>query len=127
MASVGTDWQGIIGLCSMLATRQQGKTYSARPFGNMLRTMTRRQFLGATLGSTGAVAIGLRAAESTATPERKFRAAIIGDTGHGNYGHEHDLIFNGRENITVVAVADPDQAGCAKAAARAHALRQYAD
>jgi len=37
------------------------------------------------------------------------------------------LIFNGRENIQVVAVADPDPVGRVKAAARAKALRQYAN
>ena len=36
-------------------------------------------------------------------------------------------IFNGRENITVVAIANPEPAGRAQAAARAHALRSYAD
>ena len=35
--------------------------------------------------------------------------------------------FNGRENITVIAVADPDVSGRTKAAARACALRPYAD
>ncbi len=58
---------------------------------------------------------------------RKYQAAIIGHTGQGNYGHDHDLIFSGRDNIEVSAVADPDAAGRAKAAARSHAVRTYAD
>jgi len=68
-----------------------------------------------------------RAAEAVVSSGRTFRAAIIGHTGHGNYGHEHDLIFNERKNVTVVAVADPDAAGRARASARSRALRQYGD
>jgi predicted dehydrogenase len=68
--------------------------------------------------------VSLRAAPGR---NKKTRAAIIGHTGHGNYGHELDLIFKGRENIEVVAAADPDPAGRAKAAARTNALRQFAD
>ena len=85
--------------------------------------MTRRRFLVCSVGFTASAPILLHAEEKRQT----FRAAIIGHTRHGNYGHEHDLIFNGRENIQVVAVADPDAAGRAKAVARSHALRQYAD
>jgi predicted dehydrogenase len=56
-----------------------------------------------------------------------LRAAIIGWTGRGDYGHSLDTIFNGRPGIEVVAVADPDAAGGARAAARSRARRQYAD
>ncbi|HEY5911505.1 MAG TPA: Gfo/Idh/MocA family oxidoreductase [Verrucomicrobiae bacterium] len=62
-----------------------------------------------------------------AASSAKLRAAIIGHTGHGNYGHDHDLIFKGRENIEVAAVTDPDEAGRAKAVSRSEALRSYAD
>lgn len=88
---------------------------------------TRRQFLARSLSLAALATTPARAAEALATAGRTFRAVIIGHTGHGNYGHEHDLIFNGRENITVVAVADPDAGGRAQAAARSHALRSYAD
>ncbi len=57
----------------------------------------------------------------------KYKAAVIGHTGRGNYGHELDWVFNHRPDVQVVAVADPDAAGRAKAAARCKALRQYAD
>lgn len=57
----------------------------------------------------------------------KWKAAIVGHTGQGDYGHSHDTIFNDRPAIEVVAVADPDSAGRWKAAERCKALRQYAD
>ena len=88
---------------------------------------TRRQFLARSLSLAVLATASAHAAESLISPRRTYRAAIIGHTAHGNYGHEHDLIFNGRENITVVAVADPDAAGRARAAARSHALQSYAD
>jgi len=88
-----------------------------------LSLLTRRRFLRYTIGFGALAPVLVQAAEKPT----QLRAAIIGHTGHGNYGHEHDLIFNGRENIQVVAVADPDAAGRAKAAARSQALRQYED
>jgi predicted dehydrogenase len=88
---------------------------------------TRRQFLARSLSLAALAAVPTHATQGLAAPGRKFRAVIIGHSGHGNYGHEHDLIFNGRENVTVVAVADPDAAGRAQAVARSHALRSYAD
>lgn len=57
----------------------------------------------------------------------KYTAAIIGHTGRGDYGHEVDQIFVDRDNITVVAVADPDEQGRAKAKDRCDAKRDYAD
>lgn len=83
--------------------------------------MTRRRFMGRSLSLAAMATVPIRAAEVTGSGGPTFRAAIIGHTGHGNYGHEQDLIFNGRENIAVVAVADPDSAGLAQAAARSHA------
>lgn len=81
---------------------------------------TRRKIL---LGSAGfAAAQSLRAAEA---PTRK--AAIIGHTGEGDYGHGIEHIFKGLPNVSVVAVADPDGAGRAKAKAACGAARDYAD
>lgn len=56
-----------------------------------------------------------------------LRAAVIGHTGRGDYGHGLESIFNGRPGITVVAIADPDPEGRSRAAAKAGALRTYAD
>lgn len=90
--------------------------------------VTRRRFLAQSAALAAWTAHPLILAEdSKRAGSTELRAAIIGHTGHGNYGHEHDLIFNGREGIRVVAVADPDEAGRAKAVERSRAARQYAD
>ncbi|MFN0075705.1 MAG: Gfo/Idh/MocA family protein [Prosthecobacter sp.] len=81
---------------------------------------TRRNIL---LGSTAwAAAHSLRAADA---PPRK--AAIIGHTGAGDYGHGIEHVFNGLPNVSVVAVADPNEAGRTKAKAACGAARDYAD
>ncbi len=98
----------------------------ATPPALFLRPLTRRQFLAQAGCLAAAATLPCSAVESPSRGGQKLRAAIIGHTGHGDYGHGLDLIFNGRENITVVALADPDAAGRAKAAARAGALRSYA-
>lgn len=83
--------------------------------------LSRRQFL---VSSAVAASLGpaLLAAASA-----KYRAAVIGDTGHGDYGHGLDVIFNDRANIEVAAIADPDEAGRAKARQRCGAAREYRD
>ena len=89
--------------------------------------LTRRRFLESSVGLAATLMLPLRAAQPSGPGGQKLRAAIIGHTGCGDYGHSHDTIFNGRENITVVAVADPDEEGRTKAAQRTGALRSYAD
>ena len=60
-------------------------------------------------------------------PGGRWRAAILGHTGEGDYGHGLDLIFNDRPDVELVAIADPDAAGRAKAAERCKVSRAYAD
>ncbi len=43
--------------------------------------------------------------------QKTYRAAAIGHTGAGNYGHGLHLPFKELENIEFVAIADPDAAG----------------
>jgi predicted dehydrogenase len=89
--------------------------------------MQRREFLQHAVG-TAALAAGLRAQGGAASPAAPtFKAAIIGHTGRGNYGHGLDLLFAHRPEIEVVAVADPNADGRAKAQKRAGARRAYAD
>lgn len=78
----------------------------------------RRTFIA---GAAALAAGTLRAAEPP------LRAAIIGHTGKGDYGHGMDVVLSGRPGIEVVAVADPVEAGRARAAKRCGAARQYAD
>lgn len=59
--------------------------------------------------------------------ERRFRAAIIGHTGRGDYGHGLDTCFTGLPQVEVIAVADPDPAGREAARERSGALTAYAD
>lgn len=81
---------------------------------------TRRQLL---LGSTAwAATHALRAADAP-----KLKAAIIGHTGAGDYGHGIEHVFKGMADVAVIAVADPDGAGRAKAQAACGAARDYAD
>lgn len=79
--------------------------------------MTRR-------GAMAAAAGGL-AARLMAKP--KYRAVVIGDTGHGNYGHDWDTAWTGLADVEVAAVADPDPAGRARAQQRSGAARAYPD
>lgn len=81
---------------------------------------TRRHLL---LGSTAwAATHALRAADAPT-----LKAAIIGHTGAGDYGHGIERIFDGLPNVSVVAVADPDDTGRAKAKATSGAVRDYTD
>jgi predicted dehydrogenase len=59
--------------------------------------------------------------------DRTYRAAIIGRTGEGDYGHGLDVVYAGMRNVEVVAVADPDQEGRARALARVRAPQGFAD
>lgn len=55
-----------------------------------------------------------------------YRAAVIGHTGQGNYGHGLDEVFVGLPRVEIVALADPVEAGREKAK-RVGAARYYAD
>jgi predicted dehydrogenase len=58
---------------------------------------------------------------------RSYRAAIIGHTGRGNFGHGLDVAFVGLPMVEIVAAADPDDEGRGRAQARTGAARSYAD
>ena len=63
----------------------------------------------------------------SAAPRQQYRAAVIGHTGRGNYGHGIDAAFSLVPGVTIVAVADPDDAGRDVAAKRLSVERSYAD
>ena len=48
----------------------------------------------------------------------KYKIAIIGSTGRGDYGHGLDAIWQKFDDCEVVAVADQDAAGLQKALTR---------
>lgn len=80
--------------------------------------MKRRHFLA--LSSAALVS----AQEKSASP---LRAAVIGHTGRGDYGHGLDRIFSGRPGIELVALADADETGRKKMASSLGVTRHYAD
>jgi len=87
--------------------------------------MRRRDFVAGTALSLATAAMGRQA--SAVAKTEKYRVAVIGRTGGGNYGHGLDVVWNDVPQAQVVAVADPDSKGRAAAAQRAKAPKTYAD
>jgi len=58
---------------------------------------------------------------------KTYRAVAIGHTGEGGYGHGIHVPYKGLDNVEFTAVADPDEAGRAKAQSETGAARGYAD
>jgi predicted dehydrogenase len=58
---------------------------------------------------------------------KTFKAAVIGRTGRGGYGHGIDLVWRDLPNVELVAVADDDRAGLAAAAKRLKLDKTYGD
>jgi len=58
---------------------------------------------------------------------KKYRVAVIGRTGKGNYGHNLDTVWLRSERVEVIAVADEDDQGRAAAAKRLGARNAYRD
>jgi len=57
----------------------------------------------------------------------KYRVAVIGRTGKGNYGHSLDTVWLKCDRAEIVAVADENEAGRAAAAKRLQAKNAYGD
>lgn len=81
--------------------------------------MNRRHFIAA--AAFAGTSFALRA------EERKLRVAVIGHTGHGDYGHSVDMLWFSIPETEIVAVADANAAGLAKAQARLKLSNGYAD
>ena len=56
-----------------------------------------------------------------------YRAAAIGRTGRGDYGHGLHTAYQEIENVEFVAVADEDEQGMVKAKEQTGAASAYAD
>lgn len=80
----------------------------------MIRPNSRRSFMAL-------------AGASLAAAPRRYRVAVIGHTGHGNYGHGIDTVWSAFDNMDLVAIADADDAGRAAAAKRTGAAQVYSD
>jgi predicted dehydrogenase len=91
-----------------------------------MKDWTRRDLIRSGVGAAAAGIFSThRSLAASAGAVRK--AAIIGHTGAGDYGHGIERIFAKLPDIAVVAVADPHDAGRAKAKVACGAARDYAD
>ncbi|MCB1092767.1 MAG: Gfo/Idh/MocA family oxidoreductase [Verrucomicrobiae bacterium] len=91
--------------------------------------MNRRRFLASSASSLAAAgwAGSSLSSVSGAEPAGQWKVAVIGHTGRGNYGHGIDTMWLDMPETTIVAVADPDDAGRAKAVEKLKAGRDFAD
>ena len=84
--------------------------------------MKRREFIrNASIGLaalTGAKPYRAKAKDT------KYKVAVIGRTGRGNYGHGLDVVWKDIDGVQIVAVADEDEKGRA-AAAKPFGLAHY--
>ena len=83
--------------------------------------MNRRTFLTTTSAAIAAAAFTPAARAAT------YRAAVIGDSDRGGYGHNLHRMWGLRDDIDTVALSDPNAAGRAKHAAECGAENTYAD
>ncbi len=86
--------------------------------------MRRRDLL---TGTALSIATAVMGSPAGAAKAEKYRVAVIGRTGRGNYGHGLDVVWNDVTQAQVVAVADPDLTGRTAAAQRLKAPKAYAD
>ena len=87
--------------------------------------MRRRDFIASS--AFGLASLVAKQSSSAESKRAKYKVAVIGRTGQGNYGHGLDVVWNDIEQVKVVAVADPDPQARAAAAKRLKALKSYAD
>lgn len=58
---------------------------------------------------------------------KKWRVAVIGRTGRGNYGHGLDVVWQSFENVELVAIADDNEKGRIAKAKQLKVNNAYAD
>jgi predicted dehydrogenase len=91
----------------------------------MNHPLTRREFLHSSAALASLPLLASAGAQDA--PKKSYRACVIGDTKRGGYGHGLDVCFQKLPNVTVVAVADPDEKGRAAALKRLGIDKGYAD
>jgi predicted dehydrogenase len=89
-------------------------------------TLHRRKFLAGATALT-LTAAGPRALRSQEGKPAKYRVAVIGHTGRGNYGHGLDRVWLEVPDTKIVAVADADPKGLAAAVKRLGGPKGFAD
>jgi predicted dehydrogenase len=96
--------------------------------GLLPRRLSRRRFATESIGFAALASAPFLLSEPLrGAAMKKFRAAVIGHSGHGDYGHSVEMIFSNRTNVEVVALADPNAGARARVAAKIGARRHYAD
>ncbi len=65
--------------------------------------------------------------ETSSTVKTKYKAAVIGRSGHGDYGHGLDVVWKVFDTVHLIGLADPDDPGRAEAQERCGAKRAYRD
>ncbi|HIQ21507.1 MAG TPA: Gfo/Idh/MocA family oxidoreductase [Planctomycetes bacterium] len=88
--------------------------------------ITRRRFLAGT-AAAGAVSACPGALAAPAPSAPRYRVAVIGHTGRGNYGHGLDRVWLEIPETQIVAAADADPKGLAAAVRRLGNPRPYPD
>lgn len=84
----------------------------------------RRTFIA---GAAGLTAAAFSPAIARGQNAPKYRAAVIGHTGRGDYGHGLDRVWLDVPEVQLVAVADADPKGLAEAGKRLKLDKQYGD
>lgn len=92
--------------------------------GYRMGTLNRRRFLA---GSAAVVTTVAAPAFVRAAQGGRYRAAIIGHTGKGDYGHDLDKAWLDVPGVEIVAVADAEPKGLAVKAQEYRAAKPYAD
>ena len=86
--------------------------------------LTRREFVA---GVSAVTLAGAMSGQTRAASPHRYRVAVIGHTGRGNYGHGVDTVWLEVPRTQVVAVADADARGLAAAVKRLGGVKGYAD
>ncbi|MHC4619985.1 MAG: Gfo/Idh/MocA family protein [Planctomycetota bacterium] len=88
-----------------------------------MKDLTRREFVKKTAVASVILATPFMAAGQS----KKYRVAVIGRTGRGDYGHGLDEVWKQIKRARIVAVADEDAEGRAKTAKKLGVEKTYAD
>ncbi len=88
--------------------------------------LDRRGFV-AGVAAAGLSTVGVHSARSAEAGAKKYRVAVIGHTGKGNYGHGLDRVWMEVPQTEIVAVADAEPKGLSAAVSRLDNPAGFAD